>query len=127
LTNHKVSVELRRTASWKRLGIEKNPNRVKALLRAIARNISGEAKITTLVSDLISNDEALSYVTVDGYLKALGKIFVIEDLPAWSAKLKNCDAHHGETAFCRPIYRDRCAAGRTQPVALGFQHVRVAV
>jgi len=28
---------------------------------------------------LIANDEALSHVTVDGYLKALGKIFVIED------------------------------------------------
>ena len=70
-------------------GIEKNPNRVKALLRAISRNISGEAKITTLVNDLISNDEALSHVTVDGYLKALNKIFVIEDLPAWSAKLRS--------------------------------------
>ena len=70
-------------------GIEKDPNRVKALLRAISRSISCEAKIVTLVNDLAANDESLSHVTVDIYLKALSKIFVIEDLPAWSAKLRS--------------------------------------
>ena len=70
-------------------GIEKDPNRVKALLRSISRNIASEAKIVTLVNDLANNDESLSHVTVDSYLKALNKIFVIEDLPAWSAKLRS--------------------------------------
>jgi len=70
-------------------GIEKNSDRVKALLRSISRNISCEAKNATLVDDLAANDESLSHVTVDIYLKALSKIFVIEDLPAWSAKLRS--------------------------------------
>ena len=70
-------------------GIEKDPDRVKALLRSISRSISCEAKIVTLVNDLAANDESLSHVTVDIYLKALNKIFVIEDLPAWSAKLRS--------------------------------------
>jgi len=70
-------------------GAEKDPGRVKALLRSISRNISCEAKIVTLVNDLAANDETLSHVTVDLYLKALNKIFVIEDLPAWSAKLRS--------------------------------------
>ena len=70
-------------------GVEKDPERVKALLRSISRHISCEAKITTLVNDLIENDESLSHVTIDSYLKALNKIFVIEDLPAWSAKLRS--------------------------------------
>jgi predicted AAA+ superfamily ATPase len=70
-------------------GIKKDPGRVKALLRSISRNISCEAKITTLVEDLASNDESLSHVTIDCYLKALERIFVIEDLPAWSAKLRS--------------------------------------
>jgi predicted AAA+ superfamily ATPase len=73
-------------------GIEKDPNRVKALLRAVSRSISCEAKISTLVNDLSANDESLSHVTVDIYLKALQKIFVIEDLPAWSAKLRSKSA-----------------------------------
>ena len=70
-------------------GVEKNPERVKALLRSIARHISCEAKIVTLVNDLVANDESLSHITIDNYLKALSKIYVIEDLPAWSAKLRS--------------------------------------
>jgi len=70
-------------------GVEKDPDRVKALLRSVSRHISCEAKIATLVNDLAANDESLSHVTVDSYLKALHKIFVIEDLPAWSAKLRS--------------------------------------
>ncbi|GHU64978.1 ATPase AAA [Clostridia bacterium] len=70
-------------------GIEKNPDRVKALLRSLSRNISNEAKTATIMNDLIANDEALSQVTIDQYINALKKIFVIEDLPAWSAKLRS--------------------------------------
>ena len=62
---------------------------MKALLRSISRSISCKAKIAALVNDLAANDESLSHVTVDNYLKALNKIFVIEDLPAWSAKLRS--------------------------------------
>ncbi|MFA7671671.1 MAG: DUF4143 domain-containing protein [Sphaerochaetaceae bacterium] len=70
-------------------GIEKNPDRVKALLRSISRNISSEARTSTILSDLASNDESLSHTTVDQYVAALKKIFVIEDLPAWSVKLRS--------------------------------------
>ncbi|MCL2671245.1 MAG: DUF4143 domain-containing protein [Clostridiales bacterium] len=69
--------------------VEKNPDRVKALLRSISRNISNEARISTILNDLTANDEALSQATVDQYIAALKKIFVIEDLPAWSAKLRS--------------------------------------
>jgi predicted AAA+ superfamily ATPase len=70
-------------------GIEKNPDRVKALLRSLSRNLSNEAKTSTIVNDLVANDEALSQVTVDQYISALKKLFVIEDLPAWSARLRS--------------------------------------
>jgi len=69
--------------------VAKDPDRVKALLRSISRNISSEARIATLVNDLATNDESLSQITVDNYIKALQKIFVIEDVPAWSAKLRS--------------------------------------
>jgi len=70
-------------------GIEKNPDRVKALLRSLARNISTEARTSTILNDLAENDETLSQVTIVQYIDALKKIFVIEDLPAWSAKLRS--------------------------------------
>ena len=70
-------------------GIEKNPDRVRALLRSLSRNISTEAKVATLLNDLAENDELLSQPTIVQYINALKKIFVIEDLPAWSAKLRS--------------------------------------
>ena len=73
-------------------GVEKNPDRVKSLLRSLSRNISCEARTTTILNDLTKNDEALSQVTIDQYINALKKIFVIEDLPAWSASLRSKSA-----------------------------------
>jgi len=70
-------------------GIEKNPDRVKSLIRSLSRNISCEAKISTILNDLKANDESMSHVTIDQYVNALRTIFVIEDLPAWSAKLRS--------------------------------------
>ena len=69
--------------------IEKNPDRVKSLLRSLSRNISSEARTTTILNDLAQNDEALSQVTIDQYINALKRIFVIEDLPAWSVSLRS--------------------------------------
>ena len=73
-------------------GIEKNPDRVKGLLRSLSRNISCEARTTTILNDLAENDEALSQVTIDQYINALKKIFVIEDLPAWNVSLRSKSA-----------------------------------
>jgi predicted AAA+ superfamily ATPase len=70
-------------------GVAKNPDRVKALLRSLSRNVSGEARTSTILNDLIANDDALSHATIEQYIAALKKIFVIEDLPAWSAKLRS--------------------------------------
>jgi predicted AAA+ superfamily ATPase len=70
-------------------GIEKNTDRVRSLIRSISRNISSEAKTTTILNDLKNNDESLSQVTIDQYINALKKIFVIEDLPAWDTKLRS--------------------------------------
>ena len=70
-------------------GIEKNPGRVTALMRSLSRNTTCEARTTTILHDLNTNDESLSQVTVDLYINALKRIFVIEDLPAWSAKLRS--------------------------------------
>jgi len=73
-------------------GVHKNPDRVRALIRSISRNISSEAKNSTIQNDLAVSDEGLSKATIEQYIKALQKIFVVEDLPAWSAKLRSKSA-----------------------------------
>ena len=71
-------------------GIEKNPARVRALLRSLSRNISTLATIKTLCDDIaMGNEEELSDKTVSQYLNALNRIFVTEDIPAWNPSLRS--------------------------------------
>ncbi|MDR1952957.1 MAG: DUF4143 domain-containing protein [Clostridiales Family XIII bacterium] len=67
----------------------RNPDRVYALMRSIARNISTQANTATLLRDMISNDEGLSDKTINDYIVALKKLYVVEDLPAWSPHLRS--------------------------------------
>ena len=69
--------------------VERNPDRVRALLRSVARNTSTQANTATLLRDLASNDEGLSDKTINDYLVALKKLYVVEDLPAWSHHLRS--------------------------------------
>jgi uncharacterized protein len=71
-------------------GVQRNPQRVKLLMRAYSRCISSEVKISNIRSDMISNDsDSLSEDTIYSYISALKRIFVIEDLPAWSPNLRS--------------------------------------
>jgi len=70
-------------------GVEKNPERVRALLRSLSRNISTLATIQTIKSDMETDDIGLSEKTISLYLNALRRIFVVEDLPAWSPSLRS--------------------------------------
>lgn len=70
-------------------GVEKNPERVRLLLRSLARNISTAATNTTIQKDLEANDFTVSDKTISTYLNALRRIFVIEDLPAWLPSVRS--------------------------------------
>ena len=61
-------------------GIEKDPNRVNALLRSISRNISCEARIATLVDDLSANDESLCIRDLRIYAESIdGSVYHYRD------------------------------------------------
>ncbi|MDV0443464.1 ATP-binding protein [Methanorbis rubei] len=70
-------------------GVEKNPMRVRALLRSLARNTGTMATITTIKSDMATDEESISEKTISGYINALKRIFVIEEQPAWSPALRS--------------------------------------
>ena len=70
-------------------GIDKRPDRVRSLMRSLSRNISSEAGTVAILKNLLTNDESLSQVTIDQYTNALKRLFVIDDLPAWSPKLRS--------------------------------------
>ena len=70
-------------------GVERNPYRVRQLLRSYARNISTMASLTTVLADIQANDVAFSDTTMYGYVNALRRIFLIEDIPAWKPSLRS--------------------------------------
>jgi len=70
-------------------GVEKNPDRVRTLLRSLARNISTLASNQTIQDDLEATDTTFSDKTIASYQNALRRIFVIEDVPAWSPSLRS--------------------------------------
>ncbi|MCL2442743.1 MAG: DUF4143 domain-containing protein [Treponema sp.] len=70
-------------------GVEKNPQRVRALMRSLARNISSMANITTIQNDITIDEHSISDKTISIYLNALRRIFVIEDLPAWNPAIRS--------------------------------------
>jgi len=71
-------------------GVQKNPERVKRLMRSYARNQGSQVPNTVIVQDIATNDEAsMDEETVASYLNALRKIFVVEDMPAWNPNLRS--------------------------------------
>jgi predicted AAA+ superfamily ATPase len=70
-------------------GIRKNPERVRLLLRSLARNVSTTATYQTIKEDLEGREIDISDKTISSYLNALRRIFVIEDLPAWSPSIRS--------------------------------------
>ena len=70
-------------------GVDKNPNRVRLLLRSLARNVSTLATTQTILNDMEATDIGISDKTISSYLNALRRIFVVEDLPAWSPSLRS--------------------------------------
>jgi len=69
--------------------VEKNPERVRMLLRSLARNVATMASIETIKNDIEATDASISDKTISSYLNALRRIFVVEDLPAWSPSLRS--------------------------------------
>lgn len=71
-------------------GVKRSPERAKLLLRSYARNISQQVPLSTIRKDMLANDSStLDEDTVTDYIKALKKLFVIEDLEAWNPNLRS--------------------------------------
>lgn len=68
---------------------EKNPERVRQVLRSYARNISTMTTATTIMQDVKANDISITDKTLSNYLAALRRLFVIEDLKAWQPSLRS--------------------------------------
>ena len=70
--------------------VERNPERVKLLMRSYARHQGTQASNMVIKDDMRINDNStLDEDTVYSYISALKKIFVIEDMPSWNPNLRS--------------------------------------
>lgn len=72
------------------LGVRRDPARVRALLTALAKHVSTDAKVATLCRDSPSvTGESLSAPTAREYLEDLTRMMVIEPQPSWGPHLRS--------------------------------------
>lgn len=69
-------------------GVRRNPTRTRLILKSYARNISTLAKKSNIQKD-IASEESISIDTLDSYLNALKRLFVIEDIEAWCPAIRS--------------------------------------
>jgi len=69
-------------------GERRNPTGVMRLIQSLARNVASEASERTLASDT-GGQQPLHRSTVASYLDSLRRLFVVEELPAWTADLRS--------------------------------------
>lgn len=68
---------------------QKNPALARLILRSYARNLCTLAKKTSMLADVSVEMESTSMSTFDDYVGALEKLFVIEDMEAWSPAIRS--------------------------------------
>lgn len=73
-------------------GIKKNPTWIRLILKSYARNISTLAKKSNLLKDVAAKGANISAPTLDSYLNALERLFVLEDLNAWCPAIRSASA-----------------------------------
>ena len=84
---------------------QRNPKVARQILRSYARNISTFAKKTSILADVTASEEIdISMDTLDDYIGALEKLFVIQDVEAWCPAIRNKSALRSapKSGFCDP-------------------------
>ena len=69
-------------------GVERDPNRVSVVMASVARYTASMASARRIAADVGGADGPIKHQTVLDYLNALSRVFVVEDLAAWSPTLR---------------------------------------
>lgn len=70
--------------------VQRDPEFTRRLLRSYARHQGQQVPVSTIYDDLVQNGmPSMGQDTIASYIQALKKIFVIEDMPAWSPNLRS--------------------------------------
>jgi predicted AAA+ superfamily ATPase len=69
--------------------ISRDPNKIKALLKSLARNISTAASTEPLTKDIKQYSESITRLTISDYLDTLEQLMIIENQLAWNTHIRS--------------------------------------
>ncbi|MCI5830503.1 MAG: DUF4143 domain-containing protein [Treponema sp.] len=72
--------------------IRRNPLWAEQIMRSYSRNISTLAKTSNILKDVVSASENISDETLNSYISALEKLYVIQDIDAWCPSIRSATA-----------------------------------
>ena len=70
-------------------GRQRNPVLARLILRSYGRNLCTLAKKTMMLADVAVEMESTAMSTFDDYISALERLFVVEDIEAWSPAIRS--------------------------------------
>ncbi len=71
-------------------GIQRNSQKVRKLMRSYSRFVASDARLTNIRADMAANEvDKLNEETIALYINLLRRIFVVEEMPAWSPNLRS--------------------------------------
>lgn len=73
-------------------GIKRNESVSSVILQSYARNLSTLAKKSVIYKDVNEHLEGVSTTTFDAYLDTLQRLYVIQDIDAWSPAIRSASA-----------------------------------
>ena len=70
-------------------GVKRDPDKVRTILRSVARNNLTLVKNKTLIDDVRANFKDISEPTFYSYIEVLKRLFVIEDIGGWAPNIRS--------------------------------------
>ena len=80
--------------------VQRNPTLARLILRSYARNICTLVQKTKMLADVSGEMESTSIKTFEDYVGALERLFVIEDIPAWSPAIRSATSIRSSKKRC---------------------------
>lgn len=70
-------------------GKKRDKSKTLSIMRSLSRNIGTLATESTILADVATHHVSISRHTLSDYMVALNKLFIIDNLPAWSPRLRS--------------------------------------
>lgn len=70
----------------------REPRKIARVMSSLARNVGAPLRISTIARDTAGDEGTIARDTIESYLEALRRVFILEEIPAWQPHLRSTTA-----------------------------------